>query len=391
MTRLSRRSLPITRPIGAIGLLLASCVEPEPATTGPSDTSGTPGDGEPGDGDPSAGDGDPGDGDPTSGDGDPGDGDPTAGDGDPTTGDGDPEPSTTGLKWDLGEFDSPPAIEEIPPWLLTMNKVNANDPISLFHVDIDDGVAVPVCTLIDAQTQQPLTAAGPSLTFTRDDRLIASFGSSISEIILPECDVVFIGDIGYSGVNGIMPDEGNELYGISATSDVLLHIDTGTGLGVAVGPLGQNWGNNGGTWIEDTQDIIGLSGNDNGLYDIDQNSGMVALLAILQVNFGTVGIEYHPLTQQLYACTGDNNLYRIEDDYSITNVGPWASTTRAPTSARRGPRTWSCRRFEPAERGVESRRWPSICATVGFCSPARPEASGSTSPKPSHSAAPRCC
>ena len=58
------------------------------------------------------------------------------------------------------------------------------------------------------------------------------------------------------------------------------------------------------------------------LYDVDQNSGMVSLLSFLQVNFSTVGIEYHPLTEQLYACTGDNNLYRIEDDYSITNLGP---------------------------------------------------------------------
>ena len=318
----------------ALPLLLGACGGQQQildGTTSADATSSTTGGPLTGDGDPSTtagdGDGDPstggdGDGEPSTGDGD--------GDGEPSTGDGDGDDgSSGGVKFDLSEVDTPDPIEEIPPWLVTMNKlVDAPDAeIHLFHVDIETGEAESVCVLTDADTQQPLTSRGPSLTFTRDDRLIASFTTYIAEITLPDCQVHYIGDIGFGQVFGIMPDEGNELYAISSASDALIHIDTGSGQGMEIGPLGQGWGTAGGTWIEATQDVIGLRASDDGIYDIDQNNGMAALLGNIDVDFYNVGIEFHPLTEQLYACSSDAHLYRIEDDYTTTDLGPMGLAT----------------------------------------------------------------
>jgi hypothetical protein len=245
------------------------------------------------------------------------------GDGDSTSSDD----ASSGPLLDIEMTGGPTATDEggtegtTPPWLVTMSRLEEDGDVYLVHVDIETAESDPVCVLVDSLTQEPITSVGPSLTFTRDDRLIASFSGRIAEISLPSCEVIEIGSIGYGEVFGILPDEGNELYGISSTSDVLLRIDTATGAGTVVGALSQDWFLAGATWIEESQDIIGLRGIDNSLYDVDQLTGVDSLIAVLDVQFTNIGIEYHPLTEQLYACTGDGHLYRIEDDFTTTDLG----------------------------------------------------------------------
>lgn len=206
-----------------------------------------------------------------------------------------------------------------PPWLVHL--ANEDGARQLYHIDIETAVATHICTIIDAATMMPYDGGSPSITFTRDDRLIFSGNNSIWEIELPSCITTEIGPIGFTQVNGISPDEGDDLFGISGSSDVLLRIDAQTGQGTEVGPLGQSWGLLGGTWSEVEQEIYGINSSTDALYQIDAATGMATVDQMLPIDFQNVGVEFHPLTERIYACTSNSHLYRLEPDGSVTDLG----------------------------------------------------------------------
>lgn len=262
----------------------------------------------------------------------------------PTDGTGTTEAGSEGPPppiFDLGVPDAPKMPPRTPPWLVHI--ANVGGERHLFQIDIDTAVPTDVCTLTDAATGLPFSQGTPSVTFTRDDRLLFSTGSAIYELALPSCEATLLGDIGYGGVYGICPDEANDLYGLSSSSDALIHIDAATGMGTMVGPLGDAWSMLGGTWNEVDQQILGINSVTDGLYDIDSMTGMASLLQVLPLDFMNVGMEFHPLTEQIYACTSDSHLYRLEMDGSLTDLGdmgfdsctnlgaPWSETVQLPT------------------------------------------------------------
>ena len=241
-----------------------------------------------------------------------------------TTSETETETSDSGFKFDVESVDAndePPVDAE--DWVVTVNNIGGE--AHLFHVDIATAETTDICVIQDLETGQPYAGASRSLTFTRDDRLMHSSGGILREVLLPECDMVRIGEIGYGNVNGILPDEGNELYGISGSDDNLLAIDTGTGAGSVVGLIeGIDFFALGATWVESEAQILMLSSQDDSLYDIDKVTAMPSLVATLDMEIGNVGFEYHPLNGRYYACSGDLNLWEITPDGSVTIVGPMA-------------------------------------------------------------------
>lgn len=221
--------------------------------------------------------------------------------------------------FDLGIPDAPPT-KDAEPWLVRLAVVDGNR--HLFQIDIETAATTDLCTVMDAATMTPLTGNTSTITFTRDDRLLFVRGQTVLwELALPSCIATEIGPIGFGGVNGICPDEGNNLYGLSTTSDVLLAIDANTGVGTEIGALGQDWGSLGGTWNEDEQRVLGINSNTDALYEINQLSGAATQVQVLPLLFASVGMEYHPLTSRIYACTNDSHLYRLEDDGTLTDLG----------------------------------------------------------------------
>ena len=122
----------------------------------------------------------------------------------------------------------------------------------------------------------------------------------------------------------------------------MIHIDTGTGAAVSVGPLGSDWFTLGATWNEDEQQLLGLSGSTDSIYDLDTVTGAATLIQGLDVDFVQVGFEYHPNTGLSYACTDNAPLLRIEGDGSVSDLGdmgfadclnlgaPWPDAVQLP-------------------------------------------------------------
>ncbi|MEM7154628.1 MAG: hypothetical protein AAF799_17400 [Myxococcota bacterium] len=232
---------------------------------------------------------------------------------------------------DGGPLDPP---EKTPSWLVHIGNVDGQR--HLFHIDIETAEATDVCVLTDAETGQPYSGQSPSVTFSRDDRLLFSSNTGLWEFELPSCIATHVGEFGYSQVWGISPDEGNDLYGLDALTDQLIHIDAQTGQATAVGPLGQDWTTLGGTWNEVEQRLYGINASTDALYEIDQLTGMGVLANALPLDFEYVGVEFHPLTEQIYACTSSRQLYRLEADGSLTDLGdmglPGCNNLGAPWS-----------------------------------------------------------
>ena len=187
-------------------------------------------------------------------------------------------------------------------WRLHISSANA-----LMLVDVSDGSTTEVCKV---------TGIGfiKSLTFTRTNRLLASDGAILYEIDPCTCKGAQIGVFspGYGSIYGISPDEGDDLFGISAQANALVRIDSDTAKTTEIGPLGGIWGNHGATWSEQEQRIYAINGGTNSLYTVDPQTGAATLIAKLSVTFSTVGAEIHPATGRLYGCTGTGKLYEID-------------------------------------------------------------------------------
>ncbi|HNT28051.1 MAG TPA: hypothetical protein PKH10_07720 [bacterium] len=222
---------------------------------------------------------------------------------------------------------------------------NRTDATRLLKVDIDTGEGTEVCVL-------PAPYNGynyNSLTFNRAGYLFAhcrGVSGEVSQIhrIDPcTCEVTVLGDSGFSSIPGITADRVNGLFGIETTQDLFLTIDTATGAGTSIGPLGVDFGTSGATWSDEDDTVYGINGTDDSLYVIDPDDGVATfLIAITGVDLGTVGVELNPFDGVIYACTDDGILYAVDPitgiataigtgmghQTSCSNLGaPWTEVT----------------------------------------------------------------
>jgi hypothetical protein len=174
-----------------------------------------------------------------------------------------------------------------------------------------------------------------SVTFTRDDRLLAgsSGDNSLWEVFLPSCDIVKIDNYSLPSllIPGICPDEENDLFGLSTGNEALYRIDSNTAEVTLVGYFGITFGNVGGTWVEEEQEVYSITnvGSEDGLMHVDKTDGAATLLAYLTEDFGSVGMEHHPHNEVIYACTNPSAgpgwesapLFQVDLDGTVTLVG----------------------------------------------------------------------
>lgn len=184
------------------------------------------------------------------------------------------------------------------------------------HLDVYTGKSSFVCYVLGTQGEPWPTSS----TFTRDDRLMVSTGFDLWEVSLPDCigtkittypeEVTFI--------NGIAPDEGNGLLGISAANKELVRIDPDTGAVTPVGFFGfELSGSHGATWVEAEQELYLVEGTTDSLYRVDRDTGFANFVTAIDYDFEWVGFEHHPHTGDMYGCSFDAEVFRIDDDGSI--------------------------------------------------------------------------
>lgn len=219
---------------------------------------------------------------------------------------------------DTGEPECPAECDAVSPdgggeglWLLHISNGK------LWRVAVDSGESTVLCNFGGNET---FTA----LTFTRDNRLMASSGVALYEIDPCECTSELRGNYsqGQSGIHGLAPDEANGLFGVSNVADALVRIDPDDAQTQFVGNLGTNFDKHGVTWSEATQKLLAINQPTNSLYEIDPANGWAAWKTELEVTFGPVGIEMHPEDGEVYACSGDLILYRVnQQNGDMTAMG----------------------------------------------------------------------
>jgi hypothetical protein len=201
----------------------------------------------------------------------------------------------------------------------------------LWHIDIDTAVATPVCDLVPEGGVQIPTIH--TITFSREDHMLASGGRALWHIELPTCLTRKIGDFAANpmAIWGFCPDEGNNLYGIDVYGASLHHIDITTGVATKIGPIGTTPTLTGATWVEETQEVLGILGTNSGLdglFEFDKATGAGTRLADLDKDFTKVGMEHHPHNGVIYACmdpSGDPTwdsapLLRVNPDTGSTEL-----------------------------------------------------------------------
>ena len=202
-----------------------------------------------------------------------------------------------------------------PPWLLSIDNASR----TLRKVDIVTGKSAVVCTL-------PNKYAYPSLTFRRDNALMASRKGSALDLINPcTCEVTAIGTYGggATSVNGITSDHAQGLYGISAGLQSLIAIDSTTGIATVIGPLGVKFGANGATWSDELKALYAINGADDTLYTVNPQTGAATFQAKLSQSFVSVGVERHPGNGKIYACSDDAALREVDPQTGmVTVIGP---------------------------------------------------------------------
>ena len=241
-----------------------------------------------------------------------------AGDTGPTDAIGDTDGADPGSTQDVsaGEVDAGPPK---PLYLLSVN----NGEKTLEKIDVETGEGVDVCQL-------PATSNYPSLTFSRNNILYASRQGSTLDTIDPcTCEVTTVGPYnGFTGVNGITSNFGANLFGVSHIQDVLIDIDTQTGAGTSVGPLGVNFGYTGATWDDSAQTIYAIDAASDALFTVEPATGQATQVAPLSLAMGTVGIEMHPANGILYACSDPADLLAIDlVTGEVTIIGPMGQNT----------------------------------------------------------------
>ena len=224
---------------------------------------------------------------------------------------------------DTGSEDAAPSEDvEVAPKPLYLLSVN-NSQKTLEKIDIETGAGIDVCQL-------PPTSNYPSLTFSRDNILFGSRQGQYLDAIDPcTCEVTSVGSYnGFTGVNGITSDFGLNLFGVSHIQDVLITINSQSGAGTSVGPLGVNFGYTGATWSDEEQVIYAIDASSDGLFKISPESGEATFVAPLSLPMGTVGIEMHPDNGVLYACSDAAHLLSVDlITGEVTDIGDMGQNT----------------------------------------------------------------
>ena len=200
-------------------------------------------------------------------------------------------------------IDAVDAATPKPLYLLSVN----NSQKTLEKIDVATGQGTDVCDL-------PPSSNYPSLTFSRDNILFASRQGQYLDAIDPcTCEVTPVGSYnGFTGVNGITSDFGLNLFGVSHIQDVLITINSQSGAGTSVGPLGVNFGYTGATWSDEEQVVYAIDASSDGLFKISPQTGEATFVAPLSLPMGTVGIEMHPENGVLYACSDAAHLLSVD-------------------------------------------------------------------------------
>jgi hypothetical protein len=219
----------------------------------------------------------------------------------------------------LEEVDSGPPVPPKPLYLLSVN----NAQKTLEKINVETGEGTDVCQL-------PATSNYPSLTFSRDNILFASRSGQHLDAIDPcTCEVSPVGSYnGFTGVNGITSDFGLNLFGVSHVQDVLISINSQSGSGTSIGPLGVNFGYTGATWSDEEQLVYAIDATSDGLYTISPQTGEATFIAPLSLPLGTVGIEMHPANGILYACSDPGHLLAVDlITGEVTDLGDMGQNT----------------------------------------------------------------
>ena len=105
-----------------------------------------------------------------------------------------------------------------------------------------------------------------------------------------------LGATGMGPIPGITVDQGEDLFGIETTQDVLVKISTLDGVAHTVGALGIDFGTAGATWSDSLQRVYAINGATGRLHLVDPTNGSASQPGV-QINgmtFGSVGVELHP-------------------------------------------------------------------------------------------------
>jgi hypothetical protein len=201
-------------------------------------------------------------------------------------------------------------------WLLTVH-TGSN---TLLKVDLATAETTELCKIDGGNANYP------SLTFSRDNQLLASSATKPwgLEVINP-CDCVqeSVGPYGdFTGVNGITADQGDNLLGIASGSNELIAISAQTGAAQAIGVIGVDFAAGGATWADDLGALYAINGADDILYTLDPASGVATVVADLDYDFENVGIELHPLDGVIYACSSSGDLLSVDPATGhVTTIG----------------------------------------------------------------------
>jgi len=220
---------------------------------------------------------------------------------------------------DVSTSDTAAPEPAVPLYLLSVNNAQKR----LEKIDVLTGQGTVVCNL-------PSNTNYPSLTFSRDNVLFASYqGSTLHTIDPCTCAVQVVGPYGgFSGVNGITSDFGVNLFGVSHIQDEFISIDSNTGGGTSIGDLGVNFGYTGATWSDGDEMVYAIDALSDSLFKIDPETGLATYVAPLSLPMGTVGIEMHPDNGVLYACSDPAHLLSIDlVTGEVTDIGDMGQNT----------------------------------------------------------------
>jgi hypothetical protein len=196
------------------------------------------------------------------------------------------------------------------PWLISID--DTTSPTRLLKIDTATGTGKALCSLKDPYNGQNYNSS----TFGRDNALYASNATaSRIDIIHPcTCDVTVLGATGMGPIPGITVDQGQDLFGIEVSQDVLVKISTLDGVAHSVGALGVDFGTAGATWSDAIQKVYAINGTTGRLHLVDPVNGAASQpgVQITGMTFGSVGVELHPANGTIYACTDDAVLYAID-------------------------------------------------------------------------------
>jgi DNA-binding beta-propeller fold protein YncE len=193
----------------------------------------------------------------------------------------------------------------------------------LYKIDRYDATTTELCDLVDPEGGGTIEFS--SMTFSRLDHLYGSHSGALYEIELPSCNVIKIGDFGgaITSVNGISPDEGNDLYAIDTSTDSVYRIDPLTAVSTLIGPAGYNIGFGGATWVEGEQRLLAVDAGNNTLNEVNTTTGEYTSLGSLSTALNLVGFEHHPQGGNLYICSSGTaeGLWEVDTTGQMTYIG----------------------------------------------------------------------